>query len=129
MPQLSAVVLKDHADSDVTFNPRDIANGVATLANSTGVPLGDRQVSIARNRTATGRQKVTMKMAIPIVQDSVVNGISKPTIVRSAYADVTMTFEATSSTVERQDALAFLKSFLGNTTLVKPIVEDLASPF
>jgi hypothetical protein len=129
MTQLANLVLKDHADADVTFVPRDIVGGVATTVSSTGVPIGDKTVSFAVNRTTTGKRKVTLKLAIPVIQDVVVAGISRPTIVRSAYVDVAFSFDPTSSTVERQDVLALTKSLLGNSGQIVPLVTDLSAPY
>jgi hypothetical protein len=124
MPQLAAVVLKNDAQVDHTFNPRGIAGGVATLVNSTGVPIGDKRVTISHARTANGRDKITLRVALPIVQDVVVAGISKPTVVRSAFADMTFTVDQTSSTAERADILAFAWSLLGHS-VTRDLVADL----
>lgn len=121
MPQLNTLVLKNSADADVTFNPRDITGGIATLVSSTGVPIGDKRVTISHSRTTTGREKVTMKIVLPVVQDVVVAGISKPTVVRAAYADIVLTFDGTSNATEREDMLAACVSLLAD-----PLAFDLA---
>lgn len=54
MPQLQNIVLTDRATTPVnhTFVPRDIdRNGVATVVESTGVPVGENQLSISLTRT------------------------------------------------------------------------------
>jgi len=129
MPAFANMVLKDHADADVTFVPRDITNGVATAVSSTGVPVGEKTASWATSKTSTGRRKVTLKLVIPVVQDVVVAGISRPTMVRAAYADVTVTFEGTSTTTERQDMRKALIAFVSNAAQIQPLIEDLAAPF
>lgn len=130
MPQLTSIVLKDNAATDHTFAPRDIVGGVTTLVESTGVPIADKTVTVSLNRTATGRRKVNIKLAIPVVQDQVVSGITRPTVVRTAYADLTLTFDGASTTTERAD----LRSFLGwcvhaNTTMMKAVIDDLSAPY
>lgn len=130
MPQLNSIVLKDNAGTDHTFTPRDIVGGVATLVQSTGVPIGDKTVTVSVNKTATGRRKVVMKVAIPVVQDQTVSGVTRPTVVRTAYADLTLTFDGTSTTAERAD----LRSFIGwcvhaDTTLMRSIIDDLSAPY
>lgn len=126
MPQLTPVVLKDGqaTPANHTFAPRDIVGGVATLTESTGVPVGDSLVSVALTRTAQGRRKVTMKLSRPVVQNQVINGVAKPAVVRAGYADITMSFDATSDVQERKDILALTASLLGND-LVKSVVSDL----
>jgi hypothetical protein len=129
MPAFANMVLKDHADADVTYTPRDITNGVATAVNTAGVPIGEKIASWATTRTSTGRRKVTLKLAIPVVQDVVVAGISKPTAVRTAYADVTLTFADTSTTTERQEIRKSLIAFLSNAGQVQPMIENLEAPY
>jgi hypothetical protein len=124
MPNLSAAVLKDSANADHTFTPNDIQGGVATLVESTGVPIGDKRLTISRNQTAQGRRKVTMKLAIPKIEDAVVNGVSRPGVTRAAYADITMTFDPASTSVERRDVLAFVRTLMGNG-MIDSVVGDL----
>ncbi|DAD51560.1 TPA_asm: coat protein [ssRNA phage Esthiorhiza.2_51] len=129
MVQLTSLVLKDHAAADVTFAPRDIVNGVATTVNSTGVPIGEQLASFAVSKTQAGKRKVTMKIVLPVVQDVTYSGVTRPTVVRTAYAELTLTFDGTSSTTERQDLHAALKAMLADTTQIKPLIETLASPY
>lgn len=113
--QFAPVVLKDNADADHTFAPRDITAGVATFVESNGVPIADRRVTFAQTRVASsGRTKFSFKVVMPVVQDIVVNGISKPTVVRTAYADLTITSESTAGTVERADIRKHLISLLSS---------------
>ena len=123
MPQLTSVVLKNHAAVDQTFAPRGIVNGVASLAKSTGVPIGDLRITASRSRTQTGREKVTFKLQLPVVQDVTVSGISKPTAVRTAFCDIAFTVDSTSNTPERQDLLAFAKNLLGSTLASTTVVD------
>lgn len=125
MPQLASVVLKDNANADQTFAPRGIVSGVATLVKSTGVPVGDQRLVVSHGRTSTNqREKITMKLAIPVIQDVVVSGISRPTAVRVAYCDIVFTFDGTSNTTERADVLAYAKTLLGHA-LATDLVVDL----
>lgn len=114
MPQIADVVLNDSVD-DRTFTPRDITAGVATLIESTGVPVGDNRLTVSLVRTSSGRYKTTYKFALPQVQDVTVNGIVKPTIVRTAYVDVVMTFDESSSQSERGEAVKLTESLLGHS--------------
>jgi len=59
-----------------------------------------------------------------VVQDVNVGGVSRPTVVRSAYVDLTVTFDATSSVTERQDVRNMLLSFLG-TEMAGRTIESL----
>nr|UUW21434.1 MAG: coat protein [Hangzhou fiers-like virus 1] len=101
MPQLIAVSIPD-GTNDHTFAPRGIdTNGVATLVESTGVPIADRRLTVQRSRTSQGREKVTFKFTIPVIVNATVNGVTQSQITRSAYADVVFSFDGTSTTAER----------------------------
>lgn len=124
MSQLSTAVLKDNANADHSFNPQGVNGGIATLAESTGVPIGEKVITASRTKTSSGRVKVTFKVTIPVVQDVVLGGVSKPTIVRNAIADISFNFDGTSSTGERADTRALVSSLLGHT-MFKGMVENL----
>lgn len=114
--QFAPVVLKDNAGVDVVFAPRDITNGVATFVKSNGVPLADKRLSFTKTRNPQSkREKVQVKFVVPTVQDVVVNGISRPTVVRTAYADLTLTFDETSQPIEREDLRGYLFYLLGDS--------------
>lgn len=128
MPQMNPLVLKDGAatPADHTFVPRTIEAGVATLVESTGVPLGERRITFSQNRSASGRIRAIVKLVLPVVQDVTVNGVTKPTLVRTNYVDMTFNFDATSSTQERKDVVAMVASALGATqTMVRTYLIDL----
>lgn len=127
MPQMTPVVLTDNAFTDHTFAPRGIdANGVATLVRSTGVPVGDERLTISRTRTAQGREKTLVKMTLPVVSTVSEGGISRPSVVRTAYADITFSFDGTSSTLERANARKMLADFLNNSeSIASSVVDDL----
>lgn len=129
MPQLNTLVLTDSANTEHSFAPRGVdANGVATLVKSTGVPIGDEKLTISRSRTAQGREKVVMKLTLPVQQNATVDGISRPTVVRSAYAEVTFSFDGTSNTAERAVARSLVADLLADATSVD-VIDDLESLF
>lgn len=128
MPQLAALVIKDAATTpaDHTFNPRGIEGGVATLVESSGVPIGESRISFSQTRNGSGRIRAAVKLAIPVVQDATVGGITKPTVVRTSYADVTFNFDSSSSTQERKDLVKFVNDMLSSTkTMVQGYLVDL----
>lgn len=127
MPQLQNLVLADRAATPVnhTFSPLEINNGVATVVESAGVPIGDKRFSIALNKTSTNRYKATVKFVVPIVQDEVLNGITRPTVVRT-YIDATFTFDNTSTEQERKDAVGmFADSLAASKVLVNDTIVKL----
>jgi len=128
MPQMIPIVLTDNQGSDHSFAPRgiDSQNGIATLVKSTGVPVGDERLTVGRSRTSQGREKVTFKLTIPVVANETVNGIARPSVLRTHYADVVLSFESTSSTVERANTRAMLSDLLANSEgLAASLIDNL----
>lgn len=128
MPQFVNMVLKDHAAADHTFSPSSISGGIATAVESDGVPIGDKRISVSTNQTSNGRRKVTVKMTIPVIQDAVVAGVSRPTLVRAAYADVTLSFDGASSSAERLDVAAYISNLFKDAMFVN-VVDTLQGPY
>lgn len=124
MPQLQNLVLTDRTPVtpvDHTFIPREIANGVGTVVESTGVPVGNSSVSVSLRKTPSGKFKGTLRLATPVVQTETISGVSRPVVVRTAYAAVEFTFDETSTEQERTDLIGMLASSLGTS---KTLVND-----
>lgn len=127
MPQLQNLILTDRKATPVahTFTPRDISNGVASVVEGTGTPVGDPRVTLKLVKSANNRYNGTLRLEIPVVQTATINGISVPTVVRKAYGEVRVSFDETSSEAERNDLVGMLADSLGagkvlvNDTLVK----------
>lgn len=120
MPSLQNTVLTDRAATPVnhTFVPRDIVNNVGTVVNSTGIPLADKRLTVSLNKTAQGNYKTRLQMAIPVVMDQTINGMTQPTVVRTAYADLLFTFSSTSTEQERKDIVGMLQSALAPSNVL-----------
>lgn len=128
MPQLANVVLTDRAATPVnhTFTPRDITGNVGTVVESTGVPIGDKRFTVSMNQTPNGKYKARLVLSVPVVELSVVNGVNIPKVTRTAIADVTFSFDATSTEQERKDLVGMLASGLApGVTLVNDTVTKL----
>lgn len=129
MPQLQNLVLTDRTPVtpvDHTFIPREIANGVGTVVESTGVPVGNSSVSVSLRKTPSGKFKGTLRIAVPVVQTETISGVSRPVVVRTAYAAVEFTFDETSTEQERTDLVGMLASSLGTSkTLVNDAIVKL----
>lgn len=123
MPQLANVVLTDRATTPVnhTFTPENIVGNVGYLVESSGVPIGDRRFSVTQGKTAT-RYKPKLQLTLPVVQDQTVNGITSPTVVRTAYVDVQFNFDPKSTPQERKDAVGMIYSSLAAG---KAVIEDV----
>jgi len=128
MPQLQNLVLTDRAATPVnhTFTPINIdANGVGVVAETGGVPIGEAKYTL-QNRRVNGRFKVQLKLSVPVVQTQTINGVSTPTVVRTAYVDSVFTFDSTSTEQERKDLVGLFQSSLDSSkTLVNDTVVKL----
>jgi hypothetical protein len=129
MPQLQNLVVNDRQATPVahTFVPLDIdKNNVGTVVETTGVPIGNSRVTISSKVLPSQKHKARMTMAVPVVQTQTINGVSTPVVVRTAYADLTFTFDSTSSEAERNDIVGMLANSLDpSATLVNDAVVKL----
>jgi len=122
MPQLQNVILTDRATTPVnhTFTPRDIVDGIATVVETTGVPVGENRLTLSLRRNAT-KIKGRLVLTMPVVQTETINGISRPSVVRFAIAEVLFSFDSTSTEDERKNLVGMLESALGAS---KTLVND-----
>lgn len=128
MPQLQNIILADRAATPVnhTFTPLDIQSGVATVVESTGVPIGSNTVTASLRKTPSGGYKAVVKGRFPIVQTSTTNGVSTPVVVRTAYAEINFSFDATSSEQERKDVVGMMSGTLGvSNTMLNDLLTKL----
>jgi hypothetical protein len=124
MPQLQNLVLTDRESTPVdhTFTPRDIVNGVGTVTESSGVPIGDNRFSVSLASTSSGKRKAILKGVFPVVQDQTINGITEPTVVRTAYATFEFTFDEKSTEAERDNVVGMMMDSLDPANV---LVNDL----
>ena len=125
MPQLQNLVVLDREATPVshTFTPRNISDGVGEVVESSGVPIGENAVTVSLRRTApANRYKAVVKGRFPIVQTQTVNGVSTPVVVRTANAELTFSFDATSTEQERKNVVGMMANALDPS---KVLVNDL----
>lgn len=123
MPQLANVVLKDRASTPVdhTFTPEDITSkGVGALVESAGVPVGNSRLTVGMIRSAD-RFKPEVRLSIPVVQNATVEGVTRPVVVRTAYAEVKFNFAAESTEQERKDIVGMIQSAFDTS---KTVIND-----
>lgn len=108
MPQLTVVTLTKGDGTPIDFKPKNITAGVARLNAPTGVPIADPTLTMSTSQTAGGRTKVAFKLAVPVVQDNTVSGVSRPAVVRTAYADLVFSFDGSSTAGERRNIMSLV---------------------
>lgn len=128
MPQMQNLVLTDRAATPVahTFTPRSISGNVGEVVESTGVPVGNPRATISLTKTTSGRYKATFKLEVPAVQNETINGVTRPVVVRKAYANLEVSFDETSTTQERNNVMGMLQTALmADKALVHEVFVDL----
>lgn len=124
MPQLQTTVLTDRSTPtpvNHTFVPRDIVGNVGTVTESSGVPVGNSNLSVSLRKTPSGKFKGVVHLAAPVVQTETINGVGRPTVVRTAYASCEFTFDESSTEQERKDLVGMFASALDSS---KTLVND-----
>jgi len=132
MPQLASITISDAATTPVahTYTPRDIVGGIATLSESTGVPIGDNRITMSLTRTSSGRVKPSIRLNLPVTATQTVNGVATPTVVRTAYVELNFSFENTSTTQERKDAMELARQLLFSTQSIPVgLIRDLQTVY
>lgn len=122
MPQLQAISLNDRETTPVAhaFVPRDVIDGVGNTVRYTGVLLGEETFSVSSRRTSDKlRAKIVLR--VPVVQTEVVNGISTPKVVRTAFVACDFVFDASSTEQERKNLVGMLQD---SFTAAKLLVND-----
>lgn len=108
------LVINDRAGTPVahTYSPDgDDKNGVHIYSEKTSVPAGNPRYT-ARLIRSGGKYRPSLKLSVPVTQTQVINGVSTPVVVRTAYVEVNMTFDELSSTQERADAVGLMVNSL-----------------
>lgn len=126
MPQLQALTLTDRQASPVahTFQPEGISQNVGSVVENKDVPIGNPRYSLSLRQTEKA-YKGTLKFAVPIVVNQVINGVSTPVVARTSYVNCEFEFAKTSTEQERKDVVGMFQSSLApgavlvNDTLVK----------
>lgn len=114
MAQATAIVIKNNAAVDVTFNPEAIAPALSTYVDrSTGVSAQFPRMSI-RYQPAGGSRKSTktsLKIALPSFGTLPSGAVG---ILRTARATVDFDFDDGTTDAERKDMYAFIKNALAH---------------
>lgn len=119
MPQANQLALSDGTNT-LTFSPNGASGNVYTFINGNGVIVGNNILSVGPRLTQT-RRKITIRLACPVVQTSVVNGISNPVQTRVAYVKVEFDFARESVTADRTSIRELLKSALADSAVINVI--------
>lgn len=117
MPAFASIAGSDygaHGATPVvhTYLPSGIdGNGVATYVEAGATSLDDLKVTLSKRVTSeNGRLKMTLKLQWPITATETINGVASPKLLRTAYAELTLTADAASTVQERENILQALRT-------------------
>lgn len=124
MPSLQSIVVTDRATPtpvNHTLTPRELLQpnsvGVVSEAGS-GLPFaGQLRLSVS-GRRSNGKLRSRVVLTAPVTQQQTVNGVTSYVVVRSAIADLSVTFDETSTTQERDDLVGMLASALASSKVL-----------
>ncbi len=128
MPALQSISILDRTPVTPVahvFQPKDVANGNGMVVNSTDMPVSDEKLTISMRKQGN-TYRGALGIAIPVVATEVINGVSSPKVVRTAYVNLSVNFDALSTTQERTNIIGMLADALGTSkTLVHKALVDL----
>lgn len=129
MSSRTNLVILDRAGTPVshTYSPDgDDRNGVHLYSEKTSVPAGNPRYTAALKQSG-GKYRPSLRLQIPVVQTQVINGVSAPVVVRTAFIEVNATFDALSTTQERADAVGLMANSLApNQTQINDLLVNLS---
>jgi len=139
MTAIAALTVADGQATPVnhTFSPVNIdAQGVAKWADrSSGIALGFPTITFSmRAPTKASRlYKVVAKVVTPVLEvtsPATSSGIQPaPTKAYDITANVEITLPERSTLQQRKDAMAFLRNFLANATVMQAAIENFESVY
>lgn len=126
MPVLTNVVLQDRQPTPAnhTFVPVDrIDGGVGILENKGATYLENKRCTVSYRKTPGERLKLVEKLAIPVVVNETINGVTVPKVARVAYAEIRLDFSVSATEQERKDLVGMTMSSLDATKLFSLMAE------
>lgn len=112
MPALQNISLNDRVPVAHSFVPRDIKNGIGLVVANGGTPIGEERLTVSMKKTGA-RYRGALRLAVPVVVNEVINGVTRPTVARTAYVDINVNFDETSTETERTNIIGMLADALG----------------
>lgn len=119
MAQATSFAVNDRKSTPVahTFVPADANGSLAVFREAGAIPAGDRKVTVSMRKT-NGKYRVRLVLANPVVVTETINGVNRYKVDRTSFADVTFTFDETSSLQEREDTVGMFANALSDSLTV-----------
>lgn len=114
--QATNITLTDREGTPVShvFVPMDKDTGYYSFVEANSVPIGQNKLAVAW-KEVNGKRKLRLIVTVPVVVTEVVNGVSRPKLERTAYADLNLTFDNTSTLQERKNIVGMMEKALAST--------------
>lgn len=122
MPAFANIVGTDygaHGATPVThtFIPNELgSDGVATYVEAGATPLDDLKVTVSKRTVKeSGRIKFILKLQWPITATETINGVAYPKLIRTGFAELTLTADAASTLQERENLAILMRTIMDTT--------------
>jgi len=118
MPAITSITLDGNGGVDHVFAPKftDMSKALVQWNMPGSAPVGDERLTFSVNRSQSGAQKVTIKLVLPKTQDVEIGGVTRPTVVRTAYVELSFTSADSAPIADRYEMLELVRSVVNNTT-------------
>lgn len=114
MPAMTTITVNDRENTPVAhaFVPARRSNdGVNTFLRSGDSPAGREKLTLSL-KSSSDKTKARLVLAMPVVVDEVINGVVRKAVVRTAYADVTFSYDNLSTLQERKNLVGLVANLL-----------------
>lgn len=115
MPALQNLSITDRSTPTPiahVFTPRDVTAGVGLVVANGGVPVNEEKFTISMRKSAS-KFRGQANLSVPVVATEVINGVSTPKLLRTAYVRIDVTFDETSTAQERTNIIGMVADALG----------------
>ena len=123
LSEITLTGLGADGESTMTLVPRGVnpTNGVASLAEKNAVPALERRVTVSVSQPTRNRKNYKVQIRLQNPEQCVSAQQCDPSIVRTGYADLTLTFSSYSTAGERALVRTELEKLLVDPLLVDAI--------
>lgn len=114
MPAMTTITVNDRETTPVAhaFVPARRSNdGVNTFLRSGDSPAGREKLTLSL-KSSSDKTKARLVLAVPVVIDEVINGVVRKAVQRTAYADVTFSYDNLSTLQERKNLVGLVANLL-----------------
>lgn len=113
-----------------TFVPRMASDPAHALFVEPGSVAAGDKVLLLKQRKTGSKYKQTVLFKIPVVATEVVNGISRPVVLRIEYFELTRACEDTSTLQERKNSVGMFYNMLASSqAMLDAFFTNLDQPY